>query len=264
MLTFLRRIRKGLLNDGATSKYLLYAIGEIALVVIGILIALQINNWNQQLKEREQEKKLLVQLKNEYDTNLKQLDSKIATRKIIIQSAKDILSYIDNPQTVIKDSLFIKMNGLAFATTYDPIENDLVSSGRMDIIKNEKLKELLTKWSSDVVQVKEAEAIYWDHWHDIFQPMLWKTGLERSLSTSYWNTIGDRDFLLKNDRIEAYDLGRSKHEIEISELLNSIELEFISAKAIGANIFINLESFTLREQIIEILTILNQEIIKLK
>ena len=52
MLTFFRRIRKGLLGEGATSKYLLYAIGEIALVVIGILIALQINNWNEYRKDK--------------------------------------------------------------------------------------------------------------------------------------------------------------------------------------------------------------------
>ena len=50
MLTFFRRIRKGLLQGGATRKYLLYALGEIALVVIGILIALQINNWNEERK----------------------------------------------------------------------------------------------------------------------------------------------------------------------------------------------------------------------
>ena len=52
MLTFFRRIRKGLLGQGATSKYLLYAVGEIALVVIGILIALQINNWNEGIKNK--------------------------------------------------------------------------------------------------------------------------------------------------------------------------------------------------------------------
>ena len=61
MLTFFRRIRKGLLEGGRTSKYLLYAIGEIALVVIGILIALQINNWNQ---ERQEKKELHTYLEN--------------------------------------------------------------------------------------------------------------------------------------------------------------------------------------------------------
>ena len=58
MLTFFRRIRKGLLGTGATSKYLLYAVGEIALVVVGILIALQINNWNQERLNRLEEQQL--------------------------------------------------------------------------------------------------------------------------------------------------------------------------------------------------------------
>ena len=65
MLTFFRRIRKGLLEGGRTSKYLLYAIGEIALVVIGILIALQINNWNEERKEKVLESKIHNQLYEE-------------------------------------------------------------------------------------------------------------------------------------------------------------------------------------------------------
>ena len=47
MIKFFRRTRQNLLNEGKTSKYLNYAIGEIILVVIGILIAVSINNWNQ-------------------------------------------------------------------------------------------------------------------------------------------------------------------------------------------------------------------------
>ena len=62
MLTFFRKIRKALLESGSTQKYLLYAIGEIALVVIGILIALQINNWNEWRKEREMENGILIEL----------------------------------------------------------------------------------------------------------------------------------------------------------------------------------------------------------
>mgnify|MGYP001591841413 CR=1 FL=1 len=50
MIKFFRRIRQGLLSENKFSKYLLYAIGEIILVVIGILIALQINNWNEKRK----------------------------------------------------------------------------------------------------------------------------------------------------------------------------------------------------------------------
>ena len=60
MLTLFRRIRKALLEDGRISKYLLYATGEIALVVIGILIALQINNWNEEQQAHRFENELLI------------------------------------------------------------------------------------------------------------------------------------------------------------------------------------------------------------
>ena len=63
MLTFLRKIRKSLLDTGATRKYLVYAVGEIALVVIGILIALQINNWNEWRKERTLELNYLLKFR---------------------------------------------------------------------------------------------------------------------------------------------------------------------------------------------------------
>ena len=52
MIKFFRKIRHNLINEGKTTKYLKYAIGEIVLVVIGILIALQINNWNEQRKQK--------------------------------------------------------------------------------------------------------------------------------------------------------------------------------------------------------------------
>ena len=69
MLTFFRHIRKSLLGSGQARKYLLYAIGEIALVVIGILIALQINNQNIYKQERSIEKEYLIALQEEFITN---------------------------------------------------------------------------------------------------------------------------------------------------------------------------------------------------
>ena len=63
MLTFFRRIRKSLLESGSAHKYFPYAIGEVLLVMIGILLALQVNNWNEGLKSRNLELKLLSELK---------------------------------------------------------------------------------------------------------------------------------------------------------------------------------------------------------
>jgi len=62
MIKFFKNIRKNLLAEGKTSKYLKYAIGEIILVVIGILIALQINNWNENRKANIEEQRILETL----------------------------------------------------------------------------------------------------------------------------------------------------------------------------------------------------------
>ena len=62
MINFFRKIRYNLMEQNKTGKYFKYAIGEIVLVVIGILIALSINNWNEQPKQDNQEYYLLVQM----------------------------------------------------------------------------------------------------------------------------------------------------------------------------------------------------------
>lgn len=62
MIKFFRKIRRSLLSEGKTGKYLKYAGGEIVLVVIGILIALGINNWNENRKNKNQEKFVLLNL----------------------------------------------------------------------------------------------------------------------------------------------------------------------------------------------------------
>ena len=67
MIKFFRKIRQKMLTENKFSKYLLYAIGEIVLVVIGILIALQINNWNENKKSKSQ----LDNIYNEVELNLK-------------------------------------------------------------------------------------------------------------------------------------------------------------------------------------------------
>jgi uncharacterized membrane protein YgaE (UPF0421/DUF939 family) len=63
MIKFFRHLRQNLIMENKTGRYFKYAIGEIVLVVIGILIALQINNWNSNQKDELQETKILLQLK---------------------------------------------------------------------------------------------------------------------------------------------------------------------------------------------------------
>ncbi|MCS4435239.1 DUF6090 family protein [Aquiflexum gelatinilyticum] len=65
MISFFRKIRQKLLAENRVTRYLIYAIGEIALVMVGILLALQVNNWNEQRKNRISEQNILQNLRTE-------------------------------------------------------------------------------------------------------------------------------------------------------------------------------------------------------
>lgn len=99
MLKFFRRIRQKLISENKFSKYLLYAIGEIMLVVVGILIALQINNQNEFEKERQKEKEILTLLKTDLNTLLSEVNEDIENAKISIRLTDSIIYY--NPKTSV-------------------------------------------------------------------------------------------------------------------------------------------------------------------
>lgn len=92
MLTFFRRIRKGLLDGGATRKYLIYAIGEILLVMIGILLALQVNNWNEARKLRVQEVKVYREIKNELEISVLKINKELEDHLLNQNSTKIVLN----------------------------------------------------------------------------------------------------------------------------------------------------------------------------
>jgi hypothetical protein len=70
MIKFFRKIRKSLLSEGSTGKYFKYALGEIALVVIGILIALQINNWNQNITFKNELTQIVKETRNDLNQDI--------------------------------------------------------------------------------------------------------------------------------------------------------------------------------------------------
>ena len=108
MLTFLRKIRKSLIDLGSTRKYLLYAIGEIALVVIGILIALQINNWNENQKSVRVENELVKALTTEIKEN----------KRYISNYANRYLARVDSIGKIMLNNFGQKSN-LMSADTFD-------------------------------------------------------------------------------------------------------------------------------------------------
>lgn len=158
MLKFFRNIRKSLLSEGKTARYFKYAIGEIILVVIGILIALQINNWNENRKEQRQELKQLKALKLEFEKNLISFDSifnhhienEDATLKLM--NAKD-----KNYTLETLDSLFLKT---IYNYNFDPsrgIYNSLINSGQIELISNELLKYKIAEIQDLVIDYIDDE-----------------------------------------------------------------------------------------------------------
>jgi len=162
MIKFFRKIRQNLLMENKTGKYFKYAIGEIVLVVIGILIALQINTWKENQKNNNKKTVLLKALKLEYSSNLKQIDTVLYYDNIVLNNVQRLMKLGPNtPLEKIKDSLPHWVQNTAFRWTFDPVNGALrsgISSGEIHLIKNDSLTTLLFEWPDLVNDFKEGEA----------------------------------------------------------------------------------------------------------
>ncbi len=151
MIPIFRKIRKKMADDNKPVKYLRYAIGEIALVVIGILIALQINNWNEVRKTENMGKvyigEIYADLKNEV-TNLNAILFGLQNQ---YDGTESVLSFFESDDKVIKDTIQFTNNHWAPAkifiiqrdkNTYD----ELSGSGQIGLLKNDSLSKLLDRF----------------------------------------------------------------------------------------------------------------------
>ena len=148
MIKFFRKIRHTLLSENKFSKYLLYAIGEIVLVVIGILIALSINNSNEFQKDRAEEKIYLHGLYDELLRDSAYFESTDKTLNTIEKSGRNVIAILEHPNKQINDSLQF-LNDVRFMIGFDQklpepiIWEELQSSGKLRLIESRKLIELL-------------------------------------------------------------------------------------------------------------------------
>ena len=144
MLKLFRNIRHRFLQEKRFSKYLLYAVGEIILIVIGIMIALQLNNWNEERKINQKEKKLLWELVANLKTNEQVLLDNISVETDRIVAIDKLLGLTHEFQpTDSLDTYFSKvMYREQFSISRSSFDN-LKSIG-LDIIKNDSLKLSIT------------------------------------------------------------------------------------------------------------------------
>jgi hypothetical protein len=161
MVSFFRTIRQKLLNQNRVIRYLVYAFGEIFLVVIGILIALQVNNWNEWEKTLEQERKILRALHNEFDENLKELNRDIARMDSQLVANRQLLDFFGEP-TLPDEFLLDSLILMSFANfTWNPssyVLNDLKNSGQLSRLTDQNLQLLLFGWERHYENLEEFKS----------------------------------------------------------------------------------------------------------
>lgn len=159
MIKLFRKIRQNFLLQDKNSKYLKYAIGEIVLVVIGILIALQINTWNEKRKASDEEIKILKALQADFKVSKKRIEETIIMQKKVLTNSQILIGIYErkNPKEQLYfdthlDSLdYLVAYGLSWYRA-EPVTgayNSLISAGKVDLIQDEKLRHLLAQFIAD-------------------------------------------------------------------------------------------------------------------
>ena len=160
MIKFFRHIRKSLLMENKTGKYFKYAIGEIVLVVIGILIALSINNWNEGRKARKQEIKYLKNLQADVQLELKNNDSTITFRANKAKAGAQLLDFkvLETPSNflALEQSIQQVFTWRAFLPTNNTY-NELLSSGNLNYITNDSIKNYLLELDKIYLSINNSE-----------------------------------------------------------------------------------------------------------
>ncbi len=260
MITLFRKIRRKLLTQNSFTRYFLYATGEIILVVIGILIALQINTWNEQRKDRAEEQIILNQLRQEFMSNLDQLDEKIGMRKSIIHASIRLFNYIDNPELRSKDSILYHMASFGVAPTFDAIASDLIGTGKLQLIRNQRLKEMLSLWTSEIIQLTEEEQT-WLRFRDTHYMQFVITNFNvRNIDVARWDNNSISAFLLDEDDYIGVKNTPSKHIDDPAAVLDLPLFENLVARGKVLSEISNLQSYALRKRIVEIIELIESEI----
>ena len=149
MIKFFRRIRRTLLSENKFSKYLLYALGEIILVVIGILLALQINNWNEQRKETEIIEKYVQRLIEDLNKDLDYYKRRIAEDSVHLLEVAKIRDTFINTQSRATLKFVLEMEldvNLSELYVSDKTYEEMVSTGILYAIKEKEVREEIQEY----------------------------------------------------------------------------------------------------------------------
>jgi len=205
MIKFFRRIRFDLMEQNKTGKYFKYAIGEIILVVLGILIALSINNWNEQLKKSKLKKEYVVSLTNDLEKDKIQLNRRLILNKKMIKDLALIKEIIANENNMTSEkfkTLYSNFNdgGVRLVNTYNTNSfNLLISSGNIDLLNNQLREDIM---ELNRLQKFEKEITTFNR--DYLINFIEKMSMKYPNSENTFNTSSLKELLWKGVNIDEF------------------------------------------------------------
>ena len=250
MIKLFRKVRQSLLEENKLKKYFKYAVGEIILVVIGILIALQLNNYNSHLKQLELEQEALKNLKIDFDFNRTELQRCIDALK---KNREDCIVILQHTGERFTDEFKIDIY-LPAATSSELFQPqngslmDLMNSGRLGVIRNTQLRNRLSTWLPLLDRLRERENLSVEFDNNIIR-YVFKHG-------SWLNA----DEVEDNELITALNLPPSGFKANNNDMLQSIEFEnIIENQIIFYTLMLDRQEECM-ENLIEIIDLLDAEI----
>jgi hypothetical protein len=238
MIKFFRKIRQNMLMENKTGTYFKYAIGEIVLVVIGILIALSINNWNSKRIENTEEQNVLINLKKDFQLNKENLESVLSDNEKYLKSDLEILNFGRAKSSIKTEAEFSTLLSdwvalSEFFPTNNSLDN-LQDSSSISLIKSQELMNKLSSWKPYVESLKDKEN----------KTLEWEiSGVDFVIKNGSWLNVDEAsNFKVLNE----YTLPKSRFEVDNRTLLNIIEFENIVENLIvQKNVLIKREEKTL-------------------
>jgi hypothetical protein len=196
MIKFFRKIRQNLLMENKTGTYFKYAIGEIVLVMIGILLALQVSNWNQERKDRISERKLLDNIHRDFIQNKVSFDSIKAIHYRGLKALENIIVLFPLNRDTLKLAAYNKYKSQIQSMTYNPYSSSVesvVNSNAIQLIQDEDLQKYLVSWKDVLKDYQEDENYYYSYLKDFFFPYFRSvfdlTGKDTEMNLDALNTI---------------------------------------------------------------------------
>jgi hypothetical protein len=219
MIKFFRKIRYNLMEQNKTGKYLKYAIGEIILVVIGILIALQINNWNENRKQSKQAFEYLSEFKKDLESDTLQFNFmvKLLSRNLtsgvnLLKKTKSTSEDINDIRVIIKASVYQRDIN---QKTFQKIQNAGNSNLRGFEDLYDRLSNYYIETNRDLILSKEYDESNYTKNRTLFDDFIRKNNLEAGFL---------REDLIKELKIDSIPyLSKNQKKWYLFDFINSID-----------------------------------------